>query len=289
MASSGGVREQHGRNLLRGDNGDTQVRVWSWDSLAGDSATDGFVAVLPGQVIMPRGAAAASSAAAAAAAAGAGAMVPSGLQLAAQGAGYGLQEIMEEAEAIIKDAQVEAERVLAEAMAQAEGMRDQMFQMALEAARAELAQQADPEAALATEDLRSAAQALQTTAEDLALQHQMHAARLEEAILDIAFEVAEKVLGTEVQARPELVVESVRQALVRMSDNDLTIRVHPDDMPIVQEAMWELRNERNTGDMLSFQQDARVDRGGCIVESENGSVDARLSTKLDLARSMAGD
>lgn len=283
MAVSEGTRGANDRNLLRADNRSTPVRAWSWEPLGGDPAAEPTVALRPGQVIMPRGAAGQPPAAATLA-------MPSGLQLAAaQGAGYGIQEIMEEAEAIIKDAQLEAERILAQASAQAAGVQDQLFAMALESAREELAGQVDPEQAVATEELRSAAQALQTVAEELALQQSMHAARLEEAILDIAFEVAEKVLGSEVQARPELVVESVRQALARMSDNDLTIRVHPDDMPIVQEAMWELRNERNTGDMLSFQQDARVDRGGCIVESENGSVDARLSTKLDLARSMAGD
>ncbi len=292
MATSGSGRGACDRNLLRADGGAKRVQAWSWDSLTEPAGAE-MVAVLPGQVILPRatgGPAAASAGSAPQAPNPAlAAALPSALQMALPGSGYGIQEIMEEAEAIIKDAQAEAERLLLEAQAQAEGMRDQFFAMALDAARAELAQQADPDQAAAAEDLRSAALVLQTAAEDLALQNSMLAARMEESVLDIAFTVAEKVLGQEIQARPELVVESVRQALARMSDNDLTIRVHPDDMPIVQEAMWELRNERSTGDMLSFQQDARVDRGGCIVEGENGTVDARLSTKLDLARSMAGD
>jgi flagellar biosynthesis/type III secretory pathway protein FliH len=54
----------------------------------------------------------------------------------------------------------------------------------------------------------------------------------------------------------------------------------------VQQALVELQGSRNGG-LLEFEEDPRIERGGCVVVSESGTVDSQPSTKLQQLRSLS--
>jgi flagellar assembly protein FliH len=258
---------RHARNLLPAGRDAHHAVTWQWERLD-DEADDGFVELLPR-------------------AAGNGRAPSPALAAAGAAPGnYGIQEIMEEAETIIRDAQAEADRLIAEARRQADSERRHLYEAALETAREEVAAAEDPRQAGAVEDLLAAAAALRQVIEDLKIQIQMKLAQCEENVLETAFDMAARIVAAEVQTHPDLVVSAVREALGRMAATDVTVRLNPADMPAVQRALLELQVERNVGEMISFEEDTRVERGGCIVVSEHGTVDARPSTKLDQMRSL---
>ena len=162
-------------------------------------------------------------------------------------------------------AQAEAEADVLRSAAREEGMRQ---------GREEVLAGLTP----ALEALEQAAAAVQ--ADQLA-----RADRLEEHAVDLALLLAEKVVGGAVAVQPALVVEAVRGALRGLVERArVTVLVHPDDLETVRTAQDELRSSLGGIEHCEVQAERRVSRGGAVVRTPDGDVDARVETKLRRAR-----
>ena len=64
----------------------------------------------------------------------------------------------------------------------------------------------------------------------------------------------------------------------------MTVLVHPEDLELVREAMDEMRATLGGIEHCEVQAERRVSRGGAIVRTQDGDVDARVETKLQRAR-----
>ena len=97
--------------------------------------------------------------------------------------------------------------------------------------------------------------------------------------------LAAKVLAGALEVEPERVVESVRGALRGIVERErVTVLVHTADLELVREAMDELRATLGGIEHCEVQAERRVARGGAIVRTQDGDVDARVETKLQRAR-----
>jgi flagellar assembly protein FliH len=111
------------------------------------------------------------------------------------------------------------------------------------------------------------------------------ATAVEGAAVELALRIAEQALAAAVAARPEVVVDVVRGALRRLVERDrVTILVHPDDLELVRAASEALAAELGGMAHCDVQAERRVARGGAIVRTVEGEVDATLPTKLARAR-----
>jgi flagellar biosynthesis/type III secretory pathway protein FliH len=102
---------------------------------------------------------------------------------------------------------------------------------------------------------------------------------LEAEIPSLVVAIARRVLGRELAAAGA-VVDVVAETLAPLrARREVTIRVAPADLPAVMAARPRLAAlvERATLELLA---DARVEPGGCVVDTELGRVDARLETQL---------
>lgn len=132
------------------------------------------------------------------------------------------------------------------------------------------------------EEVGPAVEALAEAVRELGTERERTAAAAEEAAGELALQVAEKVLGTALELRPELVVEVTRGALRRLSEPvAATLLVNPDDAERVRDALGDLGAEH--GAELTVRAERRVDRGGCTVRTGAGEVDARIGAQLDRA------
>ena len=105
--------------------------------------------------------------------------------------------------------------------------------------------------------------------------------RVEPEVVRLASAIAEKIIGEEMELRPERVVDLVREAMKRLRDREaLRIRLSPQDMDLVKEARDDLIGSVDGVRKLELVEDRRVDRGGCVIESENGALDARVKTQM---------
>jgi flagellar biosynthesis/type III secretory pathway protein FliH len=77
----------------------------------------------------------------------------------------------------------------------------------------------------------------------------------------------------------------VRGALRAIVERErLVIQVHPDDLDIVREGLDELTGSLGGIEHVEVQEERRVPRGGAVVRTAVGEVDATIRTKLDRAR-----
>jgi flagellar biosynthesis/type III secretory pathway protein FliH len=181
------------------------------------------------------------------------------------------------AEAPARGSHADADAVMA-ALAQAESDAD-----ALRAAAREEGLREGREEALAA--LTPALEALAQAAEAVQAAQHARAERLEHHAVDLALFLAEKILGGALAVQPDHVVEAVRGALRGIVDRErITVLVHPEDLDLVREAMDGLRTTLGGIEHCEVQAERRVSRGGAVVRTPDGDVDARVETKLQRAR-----
>jgi flagellar assembly protein FliH len=127
--------------------------------------------------------------------------------------------------------------------------------------------------------------ALQAAAAEVAAERARVSDAVEAAAVDLALRIAEQALAASVATRPDAVVDVVRGALRRLVERDrVTILVNPEDLDLVRAASETLMAELGGIEHCDVQAERRVGRGGAIVRTVEGEVDATLATKLARAR-----
>ena len=164
--------------------------------------------------------------------------------------------------------------ILARAEAEAEMVRAAARAEGYEAGRAE---------ALAA--LSPALEALQTAVVAGREERIAAADQLEVHSVELALFLSEKIVAGAIAVEPERVVEAVRGSLRGIVERErVTVLVHPEDLELVREAMDEMRVTLGGIEHCEVQAERRVGRGGAIVRTQDGDVDARVETKLLRAR-----
>jgi flagellar assembly protein FliH len=108
---------------------------------------------------------------------------------------------------------------------------------------------------------------------------------VEARAVELALRLAEKVVSGTIEAQPERVVDVVRGALRCLVDRErVTVQVNTLDLELVREAIEPLASTLGGIDNIEVQEDRRVSRGGALVRSAAGEVDATIETKLERAR-----
>jgi flagellar assembly protein FliH len=163
---------------------------------------------------------------------------------------------------------------VAEARAEADTIRAAAHAEGLAAGREEALAAVQPIAAM-----------LQSALEGVAALRDRVAAESEEAAVDLAFAIAGHALQGAIDADPARVVDVVRGALRRLVERErVTVLVHPDDLDLVREAVPGLIAQLGGMEHCEVQAERRVARGGALVRTVEGEVDATLATKLERAR-----
>ncbi|MFH0903003.1 MAG: type III secretion system stator protein SctL [Pseudomonadota bacterium] len=121
---------------------------------------------------------------------------------------------------------------------------------------------------------------------------------VESGIEQLAIAVAERILDRELSIRPEAVVDIVGAALAAArARGRIAVRVHPLDAAIVGAACPRLleTNSSLDGDAarsfagISVRGDPTIPRGGCCLETDLGTIDARLATQLERIERALGE
>ena len=133
--------------------------------------------------------------------------------------------------------------------------------------------------------MAAAVEALQVAAANVAAERDRVAGAAEAATVELALRIAEQALGAAVAVDAERVVDVVRGALRRLIERErVTVLVNPDDLELVRAGAPALVAELGGIEHCEVQAERRVGRGGAIVRTVEGEVDATLPTKLARAR-----
>jgi len=97
----------------------------------------------------------------------------------------------------------------------------------------------------------------------------------------LSMAICATVIGEHVKVDPDLVRRIAERALQQSVVGDvITIVAHPDDKKVLTKSIDSFRRLAG-GASVSIEEDETMARGGCIVRTEFGEVDASLSMLLD--------
>lgn len=109
------------------------------------------------------------------------------------------------------------------------------------------------------------------------------AAELEAELVQLALAVARKIVQREIDLAPETVAGIVRQALGRVEHAArIRIRLNPDDLTLLTEISPPLMAGRPEAGRVVLEADEGVTRGGCLIETDSGEVDARIERQFQV-------
>jgi flagellar assembly protein FliH len=110
---------------------------------------------------------------------------------------------------------------------------------------------------------------------------------VERDAVELALQLAEKIVAGSLEAEPERVLDVVRGALRRLSERRrVTVLVHPDDLELVRAAADGFAAELGGIEHCEVQAERRLSRGGAVVRTDEGQVDASIETQLTRAREL---
>jgi flagellar assembly protein FliH len=101
-----------------------------------------------------------------------------------------------------------------------------------------------------------------------------------------ATHLARQMVRSELVQRPELVAAVAQEAVdtLLLSAHHITLRVHPDDHALIAQGAADVLAARGA----RLLADAGITRGGCIVESDIGVIDASLEARWRRAAASLG-
>jgi flagellar assembly protein FliH len=173
-----------------------------------------------------------------------------------------------------------AARLLAQAENDARELREQARAEGFEEGRA-----AGLEAGRA--EIEAAAATLADAARGVGEVREQTAEAVERDAIELGLALAGKILPAALLARPEVVAYAVQGALRRVSgQRTLTVFVAPEDLETVRAALGE-KQQPGVPEPFELQADPRVRRGGAIVRTTDGEVDAQVQTQLERAAEVA--
>lgn len=182
-------------------------------------------------------------------------------------------EVSDKAKRAIQDAQEEAERIkkharelLLKVKAEVETAREKGFALGKEQGLKE-----------------SADFMLKLSAEKQALIN-----HLEKDVMKLVYDISEKIIGQDLSEREESIIGLIKQALQNAMGDHFTITVNPKDLERVKKHKPVLMSHMGSGKVIHLLADEKVKANGCIIQTEMGTIDAELSTQLQVIREVLG-
>ncbi|MDD9934153.1 MAG: FliH/SctL family protein [Myxococcales bacterium] len=170
----------------------------------------------------------------------------------------------------VVNATVEARAILERARTEARALREQArldgHVQGREEAKAELA-------AELTAHAHACAQALDA---------------LEPQAIEVALQAARRLVGDALEGDDGAVRDLVADLLARLRRaRRVTIRIHPDDEDAARQALALDAQREGQTRALTLESDPTLERGDCVLESDMGTIDARIETRIAaLARAL---
>ncbi|MCQ2958104.1 MAG: hypothetical protein MJ180_04275 [Candidatus Gastranaerophilales bacterium] len=105
-------------------------------------------------------------------------------------------------------------------------------------------------------------------------------------IIDIALEVAKKILGKQAELDPNMIIDIVLNVIKEISeeDNKITFIINPQDELVLSENLENNSAFNKKRATMSIQTSDNIERGSCRVLTNSGQIDATFSSQLSIIK-----
>ncbi|MEP6733520.1 MAG: FliH/SctL family protein [bacterium] len=130
--------------------------------------------------------------------------------------------------------------------------------------------------------MRGMIEALRAAASQVVAMEATALGDLQDNLAALSVSIARQIIGREVSAAPELVVELVRLALTEFPiDQTLRVRINPADLAALTAAAGDAAIRISPDREITWLADPRVLSGGCLVEGRVRIIDGRVDLALE--------
>lgn len=103
---------------------------------------------------------------------------------------------------------------------------------------------------------------------------------LEKMLIPVALKAAKKIVGREIELSEDTIIDIVSNSLKAVSQHKkITIYVNKRDLDPLEKGRPRLKQIFESLEVLSLRERADVVRGGCIIETEAGIINAQLENQ----------
>jgi flagellar assembly protein FliH len=204
---------------------------------------------------------------------------------------FNYDDLQRRCEQQLESARQQSQQILAEAEIQAAELRRRAFeegraageQAGLQSAQNVIENRAKELASgQVRQELSSTLPAIQAVVAELKYERDRWLDAWEGAAIRLSASIAEKILRCELSKRPELTANIIREALqLAAGAPDMRVRMHPLDIEQMRECSREIVDRLAGLGESALVPDESISRGGFVIETRHGVIDARLESQLD--------
>ncbi len=185
------------------------------------------------------------------------------------------QQAMDEAEDIKAKAETEANRIIAEAQASMDERQKSGYDDGFKRGQEDGFKEGNLEAQRLTDRLH-------TIIERMMDKRQEILSETEQQIVDLVLLMTRKIVKVISENQRNVVVSNVVQALRKVKGRgDVIIRVNLSDVAMTTQHIKDFLSSAENVKNITVVEDSTVDRGGCLIETDFGAIDARISSQLN--------
>lgn len=189
---------------------------------------------------------------------------------------YQLAKTQQESKKILDEAKLEAEAIKTASLEECNKIKEEAYQAAYEEGYKKAAEQVE-------EDLRPLCQQTEALLNELSGAKEKYLAEQENEIIKLVVAITEKILGTIVENRPEVIAQVIKKVIVQITAAErITIKVNPLHIPYLsnyREQYPELPHDK-----MQIVEDPGIKPGDCVVETENGFIESKIEEQLDIIK-----
>ena len=184
------------------------------------------------------------------------------------------EQAQNEAKAIVDKAKAEADEILAHAREQQQELLKSAKDEGLKAGNESGYAEGKKEADRLIERLHKMIEAVQAKRQEIL-------DGTEEQIVNLVILISRKVVKIISETQKNVLTENVLQALKKVKGScEVTLRVNMSDVQLATEHTEQFIKQVENIKNVTVVEDGTVEKGGCIVETDFGAIDARISSQL---------
>lgn len=175
---------------------------------------------------------------------------------------------------IIEDAKLEAERIIQEANVEKENIKATAHQDGYKEGHEQGFMEGQNEVNRLVERVHKIVESVMVRREEILCE-------TEQQIVELVLLMTRKVVKIISENQKTVVLSNVLAALKKIrTRGNITLRVNTEDLKLTTAHVDEFIKRIENVNGISVIEDSSVDRGGCIVETDFGAIDARISSQL---------
>jgi len=174
-------------------------------------------------------------------------------------------------EEILQNARDEAARIIAEAEENASIIAQAAQEKAIQEIQARFDEEVSSKAGEVRLELTRTIEQVSSLAEEISARH-------EKDIVELALQIAKKVVGREVTIDREIAFTLVKVSLSKLHSRAVAeVHLNPEDFAFVQSH----RERLEFRGALELIEDRSISVGGCLIHTETGDIDARIKSQFE--------